>query len=213
MNKYYLRYSDDSNLKNSDKIRLEFVHARSEGLIPKVEFSGGWNQNGIFGRFDVEDNSILAECTEDMSEVWNDSCVEIFLKPENKVGHFCFEFNCIGKLYASYIKNETLVDNQFLESYLCSKQECSLVKRKSLLNEKVSPEKKERISWWIDFYLPHSILKKYFGEFSLEENSKFYMNFYKCGDKLQTPHWLSWNKIDELNFHKEKFFGEVILIR
>lgn len=34
-------------------------------------------------------------------------------------------------------------------------------------------------------------------------------NFYKCGDKLQTPHFLSWNPInlEKPNFHCPEFFG------
>ena len=36
-------------------------------------------------------------------------------------------------------------------------------------------------------------------------------NFYKCGDKLQTPHFLSWSPIDleKPNFHCPEFFGEL----
>jgi hypothetical protein len=34
-------------------------------------------------------------------------------------------------------------------------------------------------------------------------------NFYKCGDKLQSPHYLSWNPISlpKPNFHCPDFFG------
>ena len=34
-------------------------------------------------------------------------------------------------------------------------------------------------------------------------------NFYKCGDELQTPHFLSWNpiKIENPDFHRPDFFG------
>jgi hypothetical protein len=37
-------------------------------------------------------------------------------------------------------------------------------------------------------------------------------NFYKCGDELNTPHFLSWNKIQhpEPNFHLPEFFGTII---
>ena len=37
-------------------------------------------------------------------------------------------------------------------------------------------------------------------------------NFYKCGDLLQTPHFLSWNQIDlpQPKFHCPEFFGEVM---
>ena len=36
-------------------------------------------------------------------------------------------------------------------------------------------------------------------------------NFYKCGDKLTTPHFLSWNKIDLPSpcFHCPPFFGQI----
>ncbi len=37
-------------------------------------------------------------------------------------------------------------------------------------------------------------------------------NFYKCGDKQHTPHFLSWNKIDlpEPCFHCPEFFGKIL---
>ena len=37
-------------------------------------------------------------------------------------------------------------------------------------------------------------------------------NFYKCGDNLPTPHFLSWNAIDwpEPSFHRPEFFGELV---
>jgi hypothetical protein len=37
-------------------------------------------------------------------------------------------------------------------------------------------------------------------------------NFYKCGDKLKVPHFLSWNPIksEKPNFHLSEFFGEVL---
>ena len=38
-------------------------------------------------------------------------------------------------------------------------------------------------------------------------------NFYKCGDKLQQPHFLSWNPIStpRPNFHVPQFFGTLEL--
>ncbi|WP_350005689.1 carbohydrate-binding family 9-like protein, partial [Phocaeicola dorei] len=34
-------------------------------------------------------------------------------------------------------------------------------------------------------------------------------NFYKCGDELQKPHFLSWSpiKIEKPDFHRPDFFG------
>ena len=37
-------------------------------------------------------------------------------------------------------------------------------------------------------------------------------NFYKCGDELPTPHFLSWNPIEwaEPSFHRPEQFGKLI---
>ena len=39
-------------------------------------------------------------------------------------------------------------------------------------------------------------------------------NFYKCGDDLPEPHFVSWNKIEAPtpNFHLPKYFGEIEFI-
>ena len=36
-------------------------------------------------------------------------------------------------------------------------------------------------------------------------------NLYKCGDKLCSPHFLSWSKVEleKPNFHSPQFFGEL----
>ena len=41
------------------------------------------------------------------------------------------------------------------------------------------------------------------------------MNFYKCGDELPVPHYLTWNTIssDEPNFHLPQFFGEAHFLK
>ena len=42
--------------------------------------------------------------------------------------------------------------------------------------------------------------------------SAFFRKGYKCGDKLQTPHFLSWAPIDlpKPKFHCPEFFGELV---
>ena len=37
-------------------------------------------------------------------------------------------------------------------------------------------------------------------------------NFYKCGDELPTPHFISWAPIEwkEPSFHRPEFFGELV---
>jgi len=37
-------------------------------------------------------------------------------------------------------------------------------------------------------------------------------NFYKCGDNMKTPHYLSWNPIgtERPNFHTPDYFGTIV---
>jgi len=213
MKTFYLPYSEKPNYELSPKVMSEFIHPDSVGMIPEVLFLGYWNYRGIAGKFSIYDNSVLAECGEDMMSVWNDSCVEMFLKPTGFQGHFSFEFNAIGKLYACYIKDEKLIDGKFKESFPCSIEECQSVKRNSTIREIISPEQFEKINWSVEFFIPIDLLQKYFGFFLLEEKLRFRANFYKCGNNLKSPHWLSWNPIQELNFHVENYFGEIILTK
>ena len=65
-------------------------------------------------------------------------------------------------------------------------------------------------SWSMIEVIPASALFNH----KIEEWSglNFRANFYKCGDNLPNPHFLSWNKIDfpRPNFHLLEFFGEVV---
>jgi hypothetical protein len=47
----------------------------------------------------------------------------------------------------------------------------------------------------------------------LEAGATLRANFYKCGDELQVPHFLSWNPIgvETPDFHRPEFFGKLVL--
>ena len=47
------------------------------------------------------------------------------------------------------------------------------------------------------------------------DGKSFRAHFYKCGDKLQQPHFLSWNAIGnpKPNFHLPQFFGTIVFER
>ncbi|GAB4151238.1 MAG: carbohydrate-binding family 9-like protein [Ignavibacteriales bacterium] len=213
MQSFSVRFCENNltGFASADKINLAFIYPKSSGKIPEGTAFLTWNDFGFSSRFEVNDVSLLAECERDMMPVWNDSCVEFFIKPANSIGHMCFEFNCIGILYAAYIRDEKIVNGSFADSILLSEDECKLVKRKSRLKGKIFPEKFGNQNWWIEFFIPFSLLEKYFGKFPQKVGDVFYGNFYKCGEKLSEPHWLAWNEISTLNFHVENNFGKLVL--
>jgi len=210
--KYKVKYSDSTatDWSSVDRILLDSIREESKCKIPKVNLALVSNSKGFHGRFGVFDFSLLAVCTEDMMPVWEDSCVEIFLKPKDSVGHLAFEFNCIGALYATYVKDEKIVNGKFSQEILFTPDDCKQIQRKSKLSNRIYPEKFEKVYWTIEFFIPFLIIGKYFGNVFLNKKV-YYANFFKCGDKLKNPHWISWNKLNKLNFHVEKDFGEIIL--
>ena len=42
-----------------------------------------------------------------------------------------------------------------------------------------------------------------------QERDVLKANFYKCGDKLSVPHYLSWNPVttEKPDFHRPEYFG------
>jgi len=65
------------------------------------------------------------------------------------------------------------------------------------------------ISWELDIILPLKALVHH--ELSDIAGVKARANFYKCGDKLKNPHFLSWNpvRISKPDFHRPEFFGSL----
>ena len=62
-------------------------------------------------------------------------------------------------------------------------------------------------SWEVALVIPYSAF--FMHNITSLDGKAIRANFYKCGDKLQTPHFLSWNPIDleKPNFHCPEFFG------
>jgi hypothetical protein len=68
-------------------------------------------------------------------------------------------------------------------------------------------EKSGEFSWTLTLAIPltvfiHHDIKELKGRI-------FRANFYKCGDKLTVPHYLSWNPVgaEKPDFHRPEYFG------
>ena len=60
--------------------------------------------------------------------------------------------------------------------------------------------------------LSFSFLSFFFPDFRAESGAEMRANFYKCGDKTVTPHYLAWNPIHTPApaFHRPQDFGRLI---
>ena len=66
--------------------------------------------------------------------------------------------------------------------------------------------------WEITYKFPYSFIRRFFPDFKVYEGKKIRANCFKCADKTEPPHYLSWSPVTEENFtfHKPECFGEMV---
>jgi hypothetical protein len=186
-----------SVLNEQQKHALEFYLWENENdFKPKVSFSLAHNNRSVFLKFFVEEKEIRVVVTKINGAVWQDSCVEFFVSLDEK-GYYNFEFNCLGTVLAAFGKNRN--ERTFLSENVLTKIET---------HTKLS-KKKDGFKWELLIVIPTEI----FIHHSLQSLSGMVCkgNFYKCGDGLLQPHYLSWLNVEteKPDFHLPRFFGEI----
>jgi hypothetical protein len=71
---------------------------------PDVSVQIAFNENELFLRYQVKEQSVKAEIKESNGWVWTDSCVEFFLSPEGNDEYYNLEMNCIGTILFGFRK-------------------------------------------------------------------------------------------------------------
>ena len=169
---------------------------------PDVKFIIGHDGKEILLRFFVKEQSVLALTKEDNGKVWTDSCVEFFISFDD-TGYYNFEFNCIGKMLLGFRKEKN--NCVYADQHILQK-----IERKSSLGNTPFSERKGEQEWELSVRIPvFSFFRHLISSLS---GLTAKANFYKCGDNLSIPHFLSWNPINNPtpNFHLEKDFGNII---
>ena len=185
------------------KHAIDTVNWKSFPERPEVHFAIAWHPEQIILKYYVREGVIRARFTEDNSPVWQDSCVEFFVMPDPADGiYYNIETNCIGTCLAE--KGLSRSPREKLPPSLLTH-----IKRYPSLGVAPFEEKSGDFTWDLMLVIP----KEVFADHPIDtfEGKTFRANFYKCGDALSRPHYLSWNPIGtpEPDFHRPEFFGEV----
>lgn len=179
---------------------LEIVNWSEFPYKPEVSVQIAYNEDELFLRYQVNEQAVKAEITESNGQVWTDSCVEFFLSPEGNDEYYNLEMNCIGTALLGFRKKgEPTVH--------ASEEQIANIRRISSFGESPFPEQKEPTEWQITMAIPWEVFFKH--QLKPEMGSKMRGNFYKCGDGLSVPHFISWTKIktDKPSFHAPEYFG------
>lgn len=162
---------------------------------PEVSFKIIHSADFIGLYYNVSEEFVKAQAIRANENVWEDSCVEFFVSLDNKESYYNFEFNVLGTGLIGYgpaVKSE--------RNRLSVEQIDSI----EVLTQLTKKQGKK--TWEMYLIIPKSIITT-----SELSGKTFHANFYKCGDGLPNPHFISWANIDHPspNFHLPQFFAEL----
>jgi len=179
---------------NIDKINWkEYPHR------PDVKVYLGYCDQKLWLHYLVANDFVRAVCREDQEPVWQDSCVEFFVKQGDFYRNF--EFNSLGVCLSAFgpdRNSRTRLDEANLAQIL----------RFPSLSIENLPSESVASNWSLTVAIPLELI-------GLDPGSQMMANFYKCGDETKVPHYISWSAIatPAPDFHQPAFFAQVELAR
>lgn len=181
---------------------IRCVNWKDYPYCPEVKFRIAHTGSSILLEYRVREESVRAVADTDNGRVWEDSCCEFFLQfPDDGDNYYNIECNCGGTLLIGYGRKG--------EREHAPREVTCTVQRRSSLGKAPFCERTEDGEWQLVLSIPVSAFFRHHIE-SLD-GMTLRANFYKCGDNLRTPHFLSWSPINlpEPCFHCPEFFVPV----
>ena len=157
----------------------------------------GYTEQYLWIYFQVNNDIFKAVYREDQDPVWQDSCVEFFLKQGGIYRNF--EFNSLGVCLSAYGADRH--ERQSLD-----KENMSKILRYPTLTEETLPAEGTIANWSLTVAIPLELI-------GLKPGREFLANFYKCGDETAVPHYISWSQIGTStpDFHQPAYFARIEL--
>lgn len=157
---------------------------------------------GFFARLWSFEDSPKAEHTKRDSSVYQDSCLELFLKPLSESN--------------KYINIECNSKATFLAQLGENRNERVFIKDLTDISPSVmlwTPEPDGKKAWGVEIMIPNELISVLYNvDFKLVP-CEIKGNFYKCGDLTEIPHYAAYFPVDsmEAGFHNPDRFGSINL--
>lgn len=183
--------------------KISNINWKSFPYCPEVSFRIGHWADMIVLKFDVREQSVRAVETRINGDVYKDSCVEFFISLDGK-NYYNFEFNCIGTIHVAH--GEGRHNRKLLPEDVIKK-----ISVESTLGNLPFETRLGDISWSLTSIIPSTSFIHDSG-FKLKGKTAS-ANFYKCGDELPVPHFVTWAPIGtpQPDYHRPEYFGEIII--
>lgn len=167
--------------------------------LPFVHFKIGYTAKAVVLTYEVKEKDRKADYKVINDPVYKDSCVEFFISFD-RVHYYNFEFNSIGTALVGYGTEDRAarvrLPAQLIET----------IKATSAIEDRAVGEEQQ---WTLTLEIPFTLFYK--DAIDSLKGVQATANFYKCGDDLPEPHFVSWNRIEAAapNFHLPAYFGEI----
>lgn len=169
---------------------------------PSVRFAVAHDGNSVLVHYQVDEQAVLAEVGEDAGRVWEDSCVEFFASPAGDGQYYNIECTCTGKLLVALGTGRS--DREPAPASVLSG-----VRRWASLGSRPFGLLDRPTHWELALVIPASTFFRH--DIGSLGGLTFGANFYKCGDRLPVPHFVTWNAVETPapDYHRPECFGTI----
>ena len=188
---------DSKEWEKANVAKIGTVNWDVTTYCPDTEVRVLTNDEGLFVRFETDEENLRFNAEPIQGKVHLDSCVEFFFipDPKNSKKYFNFEFNAKGAIHLGYGEGRSPIRTP------CEITDVSIFKIESFI--------KGEKGFILKFFIPYSYILKYadgIGDY-------FLGNFYKCREEGEKPHFVSLNpiKTPEPDFHRPEFFDKIYI--
>lgn len=170
---------------------------------PRAEFRIAHTAGGILLHYRVREHSVAAVACRDNGNVWEDSCVEFFSMPADDGIYYNIECNCAGTVLVGAGRDRSCRE-------LAPQRVLDGMRRWASMGREPFAERIGEAAWEVALVIPYSTY--FLHSIASLGGQAVPANFYKCGDRLQRPHFLSWNPVKAPlpDFHRPECFGRLL---
>jgi hypothetical protein len=186
--------------KQKGRLMIDTINWKGYNYRPDVALSIAYSNNEIFLKYFITESYLKAEKTETNQMVCEDSCVEFFVSPEDDGIYYNMEFNAIGTCLLGSGTGRA-------DSVRGRPEIISKIRRLSTAGNSPFKEKTGEYAWTITVAIPFEVF--FHHQVKDLKGKIFRANFYKCGDKLTVPHYVTWNPVatEQPDYHRPEHFG------
>lgn len=166
----------------------------------QAAFTLAHSGDALLLKYYISESHVTAAAAQN-GDIHKDSCVELFIAFGEDGNYYNLEFNCLGWFKAGYGRNR--------EARSPLPGAVAELVTSSTTISTGSREGEKLFQWTLTLVIPVNV----FCYHTIKDLGGHHAraNFYKCGDDLPAPHFLTWSPVRAAipDFHREADFGKI----